>query len=77
MANSSMAPLPACLRVEKYTSVSAKMLFPPRNSFSKSISNIQQTFMAIEHEAAAPHIETRAVAFPPTTDILFHRNIGR
>jgi hypothetical protein len=35
-----VAPLPACLRVEKYTSVSAKMLFPPRNSFSKSISKI-------------------------------------
>jgi len=31
----------------------------------------------MEHEAAAPHIETRAVAVPPTADILFHRNIGR
>jgi hypothetical protein len=33
--------------------------------------------MAIEHDEAAPHIETRAVAFPATADILFHRNIGR
>jgi hypothetical protein len=53
------------------------MLFPPGNSFSKSISKIWQTFRAMEHEAAAPHIKTRAVAVPPTADIRLRRNIGR